>query len=197
MDCVHLRALMWTPGVFFHWLPARINHRNMVFQKSCPCLGWLGHIGPVLHFPEAISPKDPGPRVHKATGLRIWGPEVRASSVSDELCDLEQIIHLFGSHFFSSTKVKYLFWTVSTIPSCTASLYNLTLFWNPRILLKWFHMNSIIMSANPLKYIFEILYIHCYHCLEKNITCIEGHKDTYFSFFGLSLTIKLNTLGIY
>lgn len=68
------------------------------------------------------------PRVHKATGLRIWGHEARASSVSDELYDFEQIIHLFVSHFFSSTKVKYLFWMVSTIPSCTASLYNLTLF---------------------------------------------------------------------
>lgn len=129
--------------------------------------------------------KESWPRVHKATGLRIWGPELRARSVSDELYDFEQIIHLFVSQFFSSTKVKYLFGMVSTIPSCTASLYNLTLFWNPRILLKWFHMNSIIISANPLKYIFEILYIHCYHCLEKNITCIQGHKDTYFSFFWL------------
>lgn len=33
--------------------------------------------------------KESWPSVHKPNGLRIWGPEGRASSVSDELCDPE------------------------------------------------------------------------------------------------------------
>ena len=96
-----------------------------------PLSCWFGLTGPVPHLPESMSLKNPGPRVHKATGLTIWGPD----PVSDELCDLEQIIHLSGPHFFLSAKVKYLFWIVSTIPSSTASLNNLTLFETPEFFL--------------------------------------------------------------
>lgn len=61
---------MQTTGVFFHWLPARIDH-NVAFQESGPCLGWRGRTGPVLHLPESTSPKNAGPRDHKAPSLRI------------------------------------------------------------------------------------------------------------------------------
>ena len=61
---------MWTTGVFFHWPPAHINH-NVAFQESCPCLGWLGLTGPVLHLPESTLPKNTDPGGHKAPSLRI------------------------------------------------------------------------------------------------------------------------------
>lgn len=89
-------------------LAASPQQPHVAFQESCPCLGWRGHTGPVLYLPESTSPKNTGPRDHKAPGLRLWGPEVRASSISAELCDPGQIIHLSGSRFFSATEVKYL-----------------------------------------------------------------------------------------
>lgn len=155
-DWIHLRALMWVTGLFYNWLLAQNQPPQCDIPEICPCPGWFGFTGPLLHLPESTSLKNPGPSVHKATGLRTWEPD----SVSDELCGLEQIIVLSGPHFYSSAKVKYLFWKVSTISSSTASLHNLMLFWNPRIPLKWFHMNAIIMSTNTVKYIFEILYIY-------------------------------------
>lgn len=80
-------------------------------------------------------------------------------------------------------QVKYAFWMVSIIPSRAAPFVELDPFLKPKNFPKWFHMNSIIMSANTLKGIFEILYTHCTYCgLEKNVIHREG-PEAYISFY--------------
>lgn len=61
-------------------------------------------MGPILHLPESTLLRTPSPSVQKATGLRIWGPEVRVSLIFDQLCDLKQNIHVSGPHFLPLQK---------------------------------------------------------------------------------------------
>ena len=143
-------------------LAASPHQPHVAFQESCPCLGWRGHTGPVLYLPESTSPKNTGPGTTKPLA---WEYEDQKSGLAPSLLSCvtpNKSFTSLGLAFSHPQKWSIcLFWMVSTIASRTASLYNLTLFWKPRILLKEFHMNSIIMSGNPLKYIFEIWYIHC------------------------------------
>lgn len=155
MDCIYPRAFMGTTGLFFHWLLAQINHYNALFQKSCPCLGWFELKGPVLHLPESTSLKNPGPRVHKTTGLKIWGTRL---SLWWAVWPWTNRSPLGASLLTCKSEVSILDGVNNSLQHSIIEL--LDIFWNPRILPKWFHMNPGIMSANTLKYIFVILYIY-------------------------------------